>query len=409
VLKLFESLRGLGAARLRLLVYVTGGHTAIHWYQQIFAVVLPSIKQSFGLSDVQVGYLQSARQLTSGTLNLPVGMVADAHTGRQGAILASAIAAMGVGYFALGSASGLTGALVGAALIGVGSAVWHPPAMGALSARFPERRATALAVHGVGATVSDTLTPLCVGALLVAFPWPSVLKAQALPALLAALLLWWGLAGQFSATKTPATTRGLAGEVGAVALDPTFIGMSIAQGLMMMARQVVLTFFPLYIQIGLGRNAFELGVYVALLHGMGTASQPVLGVLSDRLGRKAVLIPAYGILTVLYLLVGTVAPGVPLGLVVLAIGVFFYTLTNITSAAILDAVGSRVQASAFGLNSVLTQVLVLPAPIVAGWLVERYGYGSAFLLSAGFMGLGALVILPLRLYRGTRQRPPLTS
>jgi hypothetical protein len=44
-----------------------------------------------------------------------------------------------------------------------------------------------------------------------------------------------------------------------------------------------------------------------------------------------------------------------------------------------------VPASAFGLTSVLTQILVLPAPVAAGWLVERYCYESAVILSAGFV------------------------
>ncbi len=80
-------------------------------------------------------------------------------------------------------------------------------------------------------------------------------------------------------------------------MNPAFLAVSFADGLMAMARQVILTFFPLYIQIGLGRDAFELGIYVALLHGMGTVSQPVLGVLADRVGRKAVLVPSFLLLT----------------------------------------------------------------------------------------------------------------
>ncbi len=42
---IFAPVRGLGRRRLAFLAYVTGGHTIIHWYQQIFAVVLPSISQ----------------------------------------------------------------------------------------------------------------------------------------------------------------------------------------------------------------------------------------------------------------------------------------------------------------------------------------------------------------------------
>jgi FSR family fosmidomycin resistance protein-like MFS transporter len=382
-------LRGLGRERLAFLGYVTGGHTVLHWFQQIFPVALPSVKQGLGLSDVQVGYLQSARQLTAGTLNLPVGMLADAFSRRQAEILASALVFMGAGYWALGGATGLAGALAGSALVGLGTAAWHPPAMGALSARFADRRATALAIHGTGATVADTLTPLALGGLLVAFSWSDVLRAQALPAAVAALVMWRGLAGQFPDRPRPPARAAVA-----MLRDPAFIVASVVQGLMIMARQVILTFFPLYVQIGLGRDAFELGVYVALLHGMGTLSQPVLGVLSDRLGHKTVLVPAYLAVAGLYVLLAWVPPGWPLAAVVLALGLFFYTLTNVSSAAVFDAAGAGVQASAMGLASVVTQALVLPAPVLGGWIVERYGYESAFFLAAGLMAAGALIMLP---------------
>lgn len=398
--RLATPIRGLGGDRLAFLGIVTGGHTIIHWFQQIFAVVLPSVTQGLGLTEVQTGYVQSARQLTSGTMNLPVGLLADAFVRLRALLLASALLFMGTGYFCLGSAGGLGGAVLGAALVGLGTAAWHPPAMGALSTRFPERRATALSIHGVGATIADTLTPLAVGALLVTFVWHGFLRAQLLPALLAGLLVWLGLARQFTAAAARPSRRALAGDVRGIVQNPAFLAVAVAEGLMNMARQVILTFFPLYIQLGLGRDAFELGVYVALLHGMGTVSQPLLGILSDRLGRKAVLLPSFLALAGLYLLLGRVAPGWPLGAVVLAIGLFFYTLVNITSAAVLDVAGPRLQSSATGLATLMSQVLVLPAPVLAGWIVQRAGYGAAFSLAAGFLVVGALVMLPVRLYRG---------
>src|SRR5262245_52029601 len=393
----------MGRERLAFLWLVTGGHTAIHWFQTMFAVVLPSVTQGLGLNEIQTGYLQSARQLTSGTMNLPAGIAADSFARHRAAILASALFFMGAGYFCFATTPGLGGALFGAALVGLGTAVWHPPAMGALSARFPERRATALSIHGMGATVSDTLTPLGVGALLVVFLWRDFLRAQLLLGIVSAILVWLGLSKQFTRATATSSGQSLAGGVRALLVNRAFLAASLADGLMAMARQVILTFFPLYIQIGLGRNAFELGVYVALLHGMGTVSQPVLGILADRMGRKAVLVPSFLMVTALYLLLGRVTPGWPLGLVVLAIGMFFYTLVNITGAAILDVAGTRTQSSATGLSSVLTQLIALPSPILAGWLVQRFGYGAAFMLAAGFMAVGALVILPVRLYQGVNR------
>jgi MFS transporter, FSR family, fosmidomycin resistance protein len=406
VRSILAPLRGMGRERLVFLWLVTGGHTIIHWFQTMFAVVLPSVTQGLGLNEIQTGYLQSARQLTSGTMNLPAGILADSFARFRAAILASALLFMGVGYFCFAAAPGLGVAIVGAALIGLGTAAWHPPAMGALSARFPERRATALSIHGMGATISDTLTPLGVGALLVVVFWRDFLHAQLIAGIAAALLVWFGLARQFGQPAPRPSGRGLARDVRTILANPAFLAVSFADGLMAMARQVILTFFPLYIQLGLGRDAFELGVYVALLHGMGTVSQPVLGVLADRIGRKAVLVPSFLLLSAFYLLLGRAAPGLPLGLLVLAIGLFFYTLVNITTAAILDVAGSRMQASATGLSTALTQLIVLPSPVLAGWLVQRSGYAAAFILAAGFMAVGVLVMLPVRLYRGTDRLPP---
>jgi hypothetical protein len=68
---ILDSTRTLGAERLKLLGVITGGHFAIHWFQQLFPVVLPSIKSGLALTDVQVGALTSARQLVHGTLDFP--------------------------------------------------------------------------------------------------------------------------------------------------------------------------------------------------------------------------------------------------------------------------------------------------------------------------------------------------
>lgn len=397
--------RAIGRDRLGFLGYVTGGHTAIHWYQQIFAVVLPSIQQGLGLSNVQVGYLQSSRQLAAGTLNLPVGILADTFAKRQAIILASALLFMGLGYFLMGLAPALVVAMLGAGCIGIGTAVWHPPAMGALSNRFPDRRATALAVHGVGATVGDTLTPLAVGALLVSFNYQAVLRVQLIPAAIVAFVIWRALSAQFQHVGPRPSRKSLMAGMGDLMRNPVFVAVSLAQGLMGMSRQVILTFLPLYIENGLGYDAFELGIYIALLHVMGTVSQPVLGVLSDRWGRKRVLVPSYAVLGAFFLLLARATPGWQLVLTVLVIGIFFYTLTNVTTAAVLDVAGTSVQASANGLTSLIMQVIVLPAPIIAGWLVEQHGYGSSFVLSASFMFAGALIMLPLRMYQGNRKTP----
>ncbi|MFQ5852109.1 MAG: hypothetical protein ACE5JU_16180 [Candidatus Binatia bacterium] len=116
-------IRELGSERLRLLGVVTGGHFAVHWFQQLFPVVLPSVKVGLGLSDVQVGALTSARQMTQGTLNLPSGMLADGLVPYRAVIMASALLFMGIGYLVLGLVSAFIWALLAAGLVGLGTAL----------------------------------------------------------------------------------------------------------------------------------------------------------------------------------------------------------------------------------------------------------------------------------------------
>lgn len=396
-----RGLRAIGRDRLTLLGYVTGGHFAVHWFIQLFPLILPPLKASLRLSHTQVGLLTTVRELTTGLTNLPAGLLADRLVRYRTAILSSAVLAFGLAYITFGLASGYLPALAAAGLVGVGIALWHPTAMASLSSRFPEHRATAFAVHGMGATVSDTLTPVVVGVLLALYPWQHLMALQLLLAVVLSVPLWLGLRGVFGApAQAPAGGQQASG-VGAFLRNPNFLGMALANGFMNTGRILVMTFFPLYVQENLGYGSTGLGAYYALLHVMGTVSQPILGYLSDRLGRKWVLLPAFLALGVLYALIPQVGPGVPLGVVVTLISLFFYTLTNITAAAIVDVAGSNIQATSLGITFLSNSLFTLPGPVIAGTLIGLYGMGSVFYLSGGLLLAAAAVVAPLRLYRGS--------
>ena len=394
------SIRALGKERIWLLAVLTAGHFVIHWFQQFFPVLLPSIKSGLALNNVEVGALTSAQQLVVGLVQLPFGMVADSMVRHRGVILSLSLVSMGAAYFLLGLPV-FVWALLGSALIGLGTALWHPTAAASLSSRFPERRATALSIHGTGATLSDTLTPLCVGLLLANFSWQSAAQMQLLPGLLCALVLWRALAGVFSdGAAAPRRVSAQLRDTVVIIKNPAFIGLSVSTGLLSMSRLVVLTFLPIYLQEHLGYSSVALGVYIALLHALGSISQPLLGMLSDRFGRKAVLLPSCLLLGLLFALLAVAPAGIGLGLVIVAIGLFFYTLFNIFNAAVMDVAGSNVQAATYGLTSLITQLVVIPAPMVTGFLIGTWGIKFAFVLAGLFLLIAGAVLAPLKLYRG---------
>ena len=177
------------------------------------------------------------------------------------------------------------------------------------------------------------------------------------------------------------------------------LAVMVSNTLITMGRLSILAFFPIYIKETLDYSAFVLGVYLALLYVMGIFSQPVMGVLSDRIGRKVILVPSFLSMGVLYVAIVVSSDGVWLGLVIGALGMFFYPILNITQTAIMDVAPKGVQASTMGVMGLFAQPFLLVSPVVAGYLVTKIGIMSAFWYAAVTAFLAALILVPVRFRR----------
>jgi MFS family permease len=332
---------------------------------------------------------------------LPAGYLADSYRRYSALILASAIATFGVAYLVISSANSYPLVLLGVGLIGWGIALWHPCAMGGLSVQFPTRRGMALSVHGVGASIGDALSPIIVGAIIGIISWQVTLQFHLIPALLIAFFLWRGLGPTtFGDGAKPSFRSYLTGLRTMVANRQVLTVMS-ANALTNMARLSILTFLPIYLQEDLGYSPFILGVYLTLLYVMGIVSQPVMGVLSDRIGRKAVMLPSFALMGLLYIALVYAPRGLLLGLVIATLGLFFYAILNITQTAVMDVSEERVQASTMGVMGLFSQPFTLSAPIIAGFLVENYEIKAAFWFAAATALLATAVLVPVR-FRSVR-------
>ena len=66
-----------GRQRNTLLVTTIAGHGLKHFFAAAFFVLLPEIKTSLALTNVEVGLMSTARFVTGGIANLPAGFIAD--------------------------------------------------------------------------------------------------------------------------------------------------------------------------------------------------------------------------------------------------------------------------------------------------------------------------------------------
>jgi sugar phosphate permease len=374
-----------------LLGTLTFGHTVIHWYQQMFPVFLPMIKADLGLSAVQVGGLMTAKQGASGLLTLPSGFVADAFNKHKATILGSALVMGGLAYVVASVAPTYFWVLVFLTMLGAASALWHPSSVSTLSLQFSDRRGTAIALHGVGASIGDSVGPLCIGAMLLVVGWKDLAQWHLIPALILAFLMWRTVRQHHSAGAGGLTRRAYFSGIKGIFARPTVFMVMIASSFVGMARLSVTTFLPLYLAEEMNYDSFWLGFHWALLYAMGIFSQPLMGILSDKFSRKTVLLPSFATMGILYLLLPMPGGGFLLALIIAAMGMFFYGTGNIATAAVLDVASEQVQGTTQSFMTLFQQVVTLPAPIVAGFVVSHYGYATVFYYSSALLFSAAAV------------------
>ena len=369
----------------------TFGHTVIHWYQQMFPVFLPMIKADLGLSAVQVGGLMTAKQGASGLLTLPSGFAADAFNKHKATILGSALVMGGLAYVVASVAPTYFWVLVFLTMLGAASALWHPSSVSTLSLQFSDRRGTAIALHGVGASIGDSVGPLCIGAMLLVVGWKDLAQWHLIPALILAFLMWRTVRQHYSAGPGGLTRRSYFSGIKGIFARPTVFMVMIASSFVGMARLSVTTFLPLYLAEEMNYDSFWLGFHWALLYAMGIFSQPLMGILSDKFSRKTVLLPSFATMGILYLLLPMPGGGFLLALIIAAMGMFFYGTGNIATAAVLDVASEQVQGTTQSFMTLFQQVVTLPAPIVAGFVVSHYGYATVFYYSSALLFSAAAV------------------
>ena len=134
---------------------LTSGHGVFHWFSQSFLVMLPQVQATFGLSEVGVGAIATVREMVSGIVNLPGGVVVDMLRRYWGLVLAICMGGFGVGWLVMGISPVYPVLLLGMVLIGVFSSTWHLPAMASLSHHFSHRRGTARSFHAIGGAPSS--------------------------------------------------------------------------------------------------------------------------------------------------------------------------------------------------------------------------------------------------------------
>ncbi len=132
-------------------------HGLEHMYGHGFLALIPAIYDSLGLIPIQASLFPAVRLLSSGLTSIFGGFLVDMFQERRGPILAMSMAMIGLGYFLVATLPVYGLILVALLIASAGSALWHPPALGLLAQRVPQRRGFFISLHRSSGNIGDTI------------------------------------------------------------------------------------------------------------------------------------------------------------------------------------------------------------------------------------------------------------
>ncbi|MBM3951462.1 MAG: MFS transporter [Rhodospirillales bacterium] len=378
------------------MVLTSLGHCGTHWVAAVMLTVMPFIATDLGLSYTEVGFLLSVFYVSSAAANLPSGIVVDV-TGRR--VLFQAVAlvvgALGLAAFVVAESSVALAAAI--AVIGITNMLWHPAAISYLSLVYPARRGYALAIHSLGANLGDALGPFAAGAMLAALSWKTTSFFNAIPVLLSAALIFFLLNRSHATQPAPHVDTGgvrqyLAGMAALLKRRAIWL-LALLSGFRSMTQYGLLAFLPLYLTHDLKVGPFWMGLTLAVLQIGGIIAAPIAGALSDRVGRRPIVLMGLGATTVI--IAGlTFVTSIPLYVAGVAfLGFFMYALRPVIHGWMMDMapkeLGGSVTSLVFGAQSGLAALM----PLIGGALADLYGLISVFyFLAASVLAANVLTL-----------------
>jgi len=395
---------------LRTLWLLSAAHAVNHAQAALLPLVYLAIIDEFGVGVAAIAFLAAAGNVLSGSVQLAYGGLTRWFSRRS--ILSVGGVVFGGGMAAQALAPGFQSFALINVVSRIGGSPQHPVGNGLLAEQFPEhRRGFAISAHIAGGNLGTVAVPLIGAWLIAGIGWRWTVVLFGVPAVLIALAIW-ALVRESGADQAAARAYGnVRSAFGAVLRDRDLLLVyaSAAIGGGGRGLGVLNIFVPLYLSLVVGLDVGTVALMYTVLV-MGSVPGPVIaGWLSDRLGRKPLIVGAYlagAASLAAFVLAGSNVPALWLAIVLLGIFNFVESpqlqalLSDIARPALRDTSFAAYFTLAFGVGSLWVAVY--------GWVIDELGEAAGlpltfWLMAAAFV-VAALVVLPIRAAERTAEQ-----
>jgi len=371
------------------------------WFTHVFVrsalpILLPLITREFSLSYTDTGILVTVSLLVFALVQLPAGYLA----GRAGSrrVLVSAIGSTALFSVLLATSTSYIQFFIFCAVGAIGSGCHLTVATAYISNIFEEREiGKAIGTHESAVSLGSLLSSLTILPLALSLSWRLTYVVCAALAVAVSVAVWMFLPGgegfQPEETRESEQPQGV--------FDRGLLMLFLIFTFHSFVFHAASSFLPLYLSADKGIQLAYLAYYVSVPHTLGIFGRPLGGHLSDRVGRKNVVLASTTSLASGIVLLVLLQGEHWLLLALILLGFGLHTSIPPMFALLMTMIPSSKRAVIVGRVNTVRHLITGLSPAIMGSMVDSRGFPTAFLALASITVMGLLVTLGFREKRTT--------
>lgn len=360
------------------LTAIVVSHGAMHGYLVILPALLPLMKEELG-SYFVLGLLASILYVVYGWGSFPVGILSDKFSKKKMIVLSMGFC--GISSILISLSQGFVTAAVSFMLLGVGTCLYHPVGYSLISLLSEERRGRYMGIQGLGGNVGMAAGYLISAVIGSFLGWRYA-------------FLIWGLVGitlsitnTFFVLEPPEIKKNTNDDVVrqniGIKQNVTRLKKELNLRMLFFIIAIVIlsgalwsgisSFLVAYINEIKGATLVISGGLAMISYTVGSLAQLVGGELSDKVGRRSILLIGFGFFSITLFLFTLSFPSGPLviALFVSALGFLFFITQSPLAAIIGDISSNKRRGLGYGINFMVKYGIGGFAPGIAGYLAAK--------------------------------------
>ena len=359
-------------------------------YNMVRMPVLALFAEQLGAGPERIGLIVSVSTLTGVLLKLPSGALSDIYGRRF--LLRIGVVAFGLPPFLYLFITDLNSLTALRFVHGLATAIFAPSALATVAELYRERRGAALGTYTACTQSGALLGPFIGGYLAHVAGFDFAFVTAGICGCIA-IVLFYSLHLDVATPRVPEKgMRPLLAEMwkgfAIVAQNRKVLITSATDGAKMIANGALMAFLPLY-GLTVGLNPGEVGLLFSVQAGTSFFSKPIMGRVSDRVGRQPLIITGLLICAITFVCMPHVSIFAVLLLLSAGFGFGEAVVSSSSSAFVADSSEFKTLGAGMGMQGTIGDIGHASGPLLAGILIANMSYAGAFTIIASLQVVAA--------------------